>query len=98
MSYIDLALSLGLTIEYVVCDTAYIDTNIKRKAAEKGILVITDKKFCESGFWRNKYNEGLHHITLMEQRNVFFLSCVADICGILNVLKLLISKGKTKAA
>ena len=185
MPLIDLALSLGLKIKYVVCDLAYIDETTKAKAFEKGALVITDKKsnslmpldtdektgtplcllgepmkwlgynpdfkehyygcslqnpsecicsgtclkeriinyeefphsfnvipahcslakkflktrkLCESGFWRNKYNEGLYNMTLMGQHNVLFMSCIADICGILTELKSSIINKKFIAA
>ena len=185
MPLIDLALSLGLKIKYVVCDLAYIDETTKEKAFEKGVLVITDKKsnslipsdtdektgtplcflgepmkwlgynpdfkehyygcslqnpsecicsgtclkeriisyeefphsfnvipahcslvkkllktrkLCESGFWRNKYSEGLNNMTLMGQYNVLFMSCIADICEILSELKSFIINKKFIAA
>ena len=185
MPLIELGLSLGLNIKYVVCDLAYIDEATKEKAFEKGVVIITDKKsnsliptdtdektgtplcflgepmkwlgfnpdfkehyygcsldnpyecvcyttcmkeriisyekfthsfnfipshsllvkkflkkrkLCESEFWRNKYNNGLHNMTLMGQHNVLFMSCISDICGILLELKSFIINKKFKAA
>jgi len=56
------------------------------------------RKLCESEFWRSKYSEGLHNMTLMVQHNVLFMSCITDICGIILDLKSFVINKKFKAA
>lgn len=58
--------------------------------------MIKARKLVEPGFWRDKRLYGMEEITLMGKENVHFLSVIADICGLLEVLAKLYEEGKLR--